>query len=644
MKRLTTLFALMALAVYVRAVGDQSWYNPGGGSSAPSGVSPGTTPVTGGTNNGVFYQSAGKITNGTSPSYDGTAFEVGTVASGNFVDLYPTGAALFAVGGVASFQILPNTLDLFDSSGRNTAIIAATGLSGGSFGAYDTAGPTLRSLVRGIGDVYFNPSAGQVGIGTTTPTEMLDVLGTGGSYALRVSTVATTGTPVALGVTNSGNVTIGNTLTVSGNTSATSLSANSVTMQTNGTAVSPAISWASGYGLFSPSGSSMAMAVNGLAVSTWTSAGLSLASLATGALPAAITITTTNISATGTPSATTYLRGDNSWATVASGVTVGNAVSGGIAQSVIFEDASQNIASTSTVKISTSTGQMTLTQTLNGTAITGTGIVTGSAINASADGAVGAPALAITSNANGLGFYRVGNNRLGVVVNGAYFAEFGIASGTNQFLGPAGSASKPGWTDTSGGNNGMFIQASAVSGSIGGTEMMRLTSTGLRIGAASNPAYALDVTGNVQWTGGIVGIGDGSSAGNGTVGQTVSSTTIVFANTAGTGAWGNVASASITAGDWDVSACATLSANSSTITDYEVVASTFTGNTTTDHVQGYNWVETSALPTAAANSSLCVPRYVVRTAGSLTMYVKVKAAFSVGNPQVIGTIVARRIR
>ncbi len=54
-----------------------------------------------------------------------------------------------------------------------------------------------------------------VGVGTTA-TEKLDVRGTGGTYALLVST-SSTGAPVALGVTNAGNVTMNGTLGVTGN-------------------------------------------------------------------------------------------------------------------------------------------------------------------------------------------------------------------------------------------------------------------------------------------------------------------------------------------------------------------------------------------------------------------------------------------
>ncbi|MEO8647754.1 MAG: hypothetical protein ABI539_01170 [Acidobacteriota bacterium] len=47
---------------------------------------------------------------------------------------------------------------------------------------------------------------------------------------------------------------------------------------------------------------------------------------------------------TGTPSSSTYLRGDGTWATPAGGMTVGSAVSSGGASRVLFEDASQNLA------------------------------------------------------------------------------------------------------------------------------------------------------------------------------------------------------------------------------------------------------------------------------------------------------------
>ncbi len=56
---------------------------------------------------------------------------------------------------------------------------------------------------------------GKTGIGTNAPGSMLDVYGTGTTYVLSASS-STTGAPVALGVTNAGNVTMSGGLTVTG--------------------------------------------------------------------------------------------------------------------------------------------------------------------------------------------------------------------------------------------------------------------------------------------------------------------------------------------------------------------------------------------------------------------------------------------
>ena len=51
-----------------------------------------------------------------------------------------------------------------------------------------------------------------------------------------------------------------------------------------------------------------------------------------------------NLSATGTPSATTYLRGDNTWATISGGMSIGGTVTSGTTGSVLFIDASSALA------------------------------------------------------------------------------------------------------------------------------------------------------------------------------------------------------------------------------------------------------------------------------------------------------------
>lgn len=160
----------------------------------------------------------------------------------------------------------------------------------------------------------------------------------------------------------------------------------------------------------------------------------------------------------------------------------------------------------------------------------------------------------------------------------------------------------------------------------------------------TQPTRDLDLIGTASFTGGIVGSAAADNATAGNYGEFTSTTSTGFTNIAATGQFGNVVSASYTAGDWDLHGCVTISLNSSVMTDYEVSISSFSANTTTDHTEGYNWLESAAFPIASANATLCVPEYRVSLSAATTMYLKVKSAFTVATPQALGTLVGRRAR
>jgi hypothetical protein len=90
----------------------------------------------------------------------------------------------------------------------NAAPVSTLDVEGNaSFGASyagTTAAPSNGVIIQG-----------KTGIGTSAPGSMLDVYGTGTTYVLSASS-STTGAPVALGVTNAGNVTMSGGLTVTG--------------------------------------------------------------------------------------------------------------------------------------------------------------------------------------------------------------------------------------------------------------------------------------------------------------------------------------------------------------------------------------------------------------------------------------------
>lgn len=224
-----------------------------------------------------------------------------------------------------------------------------------------------------------------------------------------------------------------------------------------------------------------------------------------------------------------------------------------------------------------------------------------------------------------------------------------VPSGSNPTLnlgsGVAGTAAIP-LLSINATNTGLFGDGTNIKYSMGGTEYFRMNNTGLYVGGSANPSFALDVNGSARFSTGIVGVTDnttGSSA-VGRVGEVVSISSTSFVNIAGTGSFGNVASMTLQAGDWQISGAVTLKLNGATITDYEVAISSFSANTTTDHVEGKNWLESSSFPIITANDSVAIPPFEMSIAGSTIIFLKAKGAFSVATPQALGTLQAIRTR
>lgn len=111
---------------------------------------------------------------------------------------------------------------------------------------------------------------------------------------------------------------------------------------------------------------------------------------------------------------------------------------------------------------------------------------------------------------------------------------------------------------------------------------------------------------------------------------------------AATGQFGNITSLPLSAGDWDIHAIGCVSVGAATVTDARVVISSFTGNTTTDHVQGDNQFLIPN-PVASVNDS-CGKTYWRRNITSPTTYYLKMIMTYTGTPTLYGKIWARRIR
>lgn len=133
------------------------------------------------------------------------------------------------------------------------------------------------------------------------------------------------------------------------------------------------------------------------------------------------------------------------------------------------------------------------------------------------------------------------------------------------------------------------------------------------------------------------GVVDGSDAGNGKIGEIITTTTALASIT--TNVDTNLASVVLTAGDWDVSAVARFESSASAFT------AVFCGlNTTSGTGPGFpNAGQISGL-TSGGTQQLPSPTLRFSVTASTTIYLVGRAAFASGTATARGYILARRAR
>lgn len=153
--------------------------------------------------------------------------------------------------------------------------------------------------------------------------------------------------------------------------------------------------------------------------------------------------------------------------------------------------------------------------------------------------------------------------------------------------------------------------------------------------------------GDLTVTGGIVGTATNNAATAGNVGEEVNSTISTYTNFTTTATYQNVTSISLTAGDWDISAFFTYSSNSATITAASnaifVISTTTASAAGAVEGQNISYVPQAALLGTSKFTDVIGP-YRVSLSGTTTYYLNGQATFTLGNPQYVGSIRARRIR
>ncbi len=116
---------------------------------------------------------------------------------------------------------------------------------------------------------------------------------------------------------------------------------------------------------------------------------------------------------------------------------------------------------------------------------------------------------------------------------------------------------------------------------------------------------------------------------------------LTFTNVTSNNTFQNITSISVPPGAWLATGRADFTVNTATAWLQSALAiSTFTGNTTTDHVPGDN--QFAFAISANTNSSGWIPDYRITLGSATTYYFKCNSSFSTGNPQVAGLIILTR--
>jgi hypothetical protein len=137
-----------------------------------------------------------------------------------------------------------------------------------------------------------------------------------------------------------------------------------------------------------------------------------------------------------------------------------------------------------------------------------------------------------------------------------------------------------------------------------------------------------------------VGTSTNNNATAGNLGEYLESV-VGFTAYPATTVYGDLASISLTAGDWDVSALINQRGNTPTNLTFGI--STTSGNSTTGLTDGSNKLGITSASSSSDNSG-SIPNYRLSLSATTTVYLKVQATYASGSPTAAGRISARRVR
>lgn len=161
-------------------------------------------------------------------------------------------------------------------------------------------------------------------------------------------------------------------------------------------------------------------------------------------------------------------------------------------------------------------------------------------------------------------------------------------------------------------------------------------------GAGVAPSYQT-ITSNM-----VAASSTNDAATAGYIGEVFDGIQSTYTNYTTTATYQNITSITLTAGDWEISATGTFSTNSATITSTAntiFVISTTTASAT-GSTEGRNiiYIPQSALVGTGTKESFSITPYRVSISGTTTYYLNTQSTFTLGNPQFVGSIHARRNR
>lgn len=144
----------------------------------------------------------------------------------------------------------------------------------------------------------------------------------------------------------------------------------------------------------------------------------------------------------------------------------------------------------------------------------------------------------------------------------------------------------------------------------------------------------------------IAGTATNDSAASGIIGEEIISNQSTYTNYTTTATYQQIVTISLTAGDWDITAAGTFSGNSATLTTTAnaiFLVGTVTASAT-GAVEGQSLLYIDQNIVGASKQSITIGPFRVSIASTTSYFLNTQSTFTVGNPQFVGFIRARRIR